>query len=287
LLLVVALALVAACTSSGSASTTTTMQPGAGTTTATAGTTSTTTAATADPGFRTRRRGVLTVATDRMVPPFVIERDGVAASGLEYDIAAAVGAHLHVAVQFVHAPLVSLATGYDCGCDLYLGQVPATELLARSTDLSEPYLSADQVVLLRAGVTIADRATAQTLRWGTQLRDDDGVTWLHRTLVPTAPLDVYPDQTTLLDALRAGVIDAVLVDAPAALVAVQSDPTVHLAGRIATGGAYAAVLPLGSANTSALNDIIRTLTRRGTIGVLARLFLGAEPETIPELQLPG
>jgi polar amino acid transport system substrate-binding protein/glutamine transport system substrate-binding protein len=286
LLLLVSIGLVAACTSSGSATTTTTTVAGAATST-TEVVTSTTTAATADPGFRTRRRGVLTVATDRMVPPYVIERDGAAASGLEYDIAAAVAAHLHVAVEFVHAPLVTLATGYDCGCDLYLGQVPATELLARSTDLSEPYLSADQVVLLRAGVTIADKPTAQALRWGTQVRDDDGITWLHRTLVPTAPLDLYPDQTTLLDALHAGAVDAALVDAPVALVAVQSDPTVQIAGRIATGGAYAAVLPLGSANTSALNDIIRTLTRSGAIGLLARLFLGAEPQSIPVLDLSG
>lgn len=248
-------------------------------------TTATTTAPTADPGFRTRERGVLTVATDSMVAPYFVVVDGQPVGGLELDLANLIAARLHVAVHVVPMPLLALVTSYDCGCDLYLGQVPATEVLARSIDLSEPYLTADQAVVVRVGETLATRVAAQQLRWGMQVTDGDAIAWVNRTVQPASPIELSPDQTSLLAALHAGQVDAVMLDAPSALLAVAADPSTTIAGRVPTDGAYAAVLPLGSPNTSALNDIIRDLRNRGTLGLLARRFLGEQPEAIAVLSL--
>jgi polar amino acid transport system substrate-binding protein len=264
----------------GAPTTTTTTIPGVSTTT-----TATTTAPTADPGFRTRERGVLTVATDSMVAPYFVVANGQPVGGLEYDLANLIASRLRVAVHVVPVPLLALVTSYDCGCDLYLGQVPATEVLARSIDLSEPYLTADQAVVVRAGETLTTRAAAQQLRWGMQVTDGDAIAWVNRTVQPATPIQLAPDEPSLLATLHAGQVDAVMLDAPSALLAVAGDPTVVIAGRVPTSGAYAAVLPLGSPNTSALNDLIRDLRNRGTLALLARLFLGQEPETIPTLTL--
>lgn len=267
-----------ACTSTAKGSTSTT-------TTAPSTTTATTTAATRDPGFRTRTKGVLTVATGREVEPFYVSAGGSLVGGLEYDLARAVGASLGIGVRVVPRPLLDLVTGRDCGCDLYLGQVLATEALARSTDLSEPYLTADQAVLVRAGTVISDAATARAMRWGTELRNAEGVQLVQRQVRPSAPLELYSSEPELLAALHAGSIAAVLFDAPRALVAVGADPTLALVGRVQTGGAYAAVLPLGSPNTSALNDLLRRLRDDGTIGLLARRYLGLDPATVPAIKL--
>ncbi len=264
----------------GAPTTTTTTLVGGSTTT-----TATTTAPTADPGFRTRERGVLTVATDSMVAPYFVVANGQPVGGLEFDLATLIASRLRVAVRVVPVPLLALVTSYDCGCDLYLGQVPATEVLARSIDLSEPYLTADQAVVIRAGETLATRAAAQQVRWAMQVTDSDAIAWVNRTVQPATPIQLSPDEPSLLAALRAGEVDAVMVDAPSALLAVAADPAVAIAGRVQTNGAYAAVLPLGSPNTSALNDLIRDLRNRGTLGLLARRFLGQQPETIPVLSL--
>ena len=264
----------------GEATTTTTTIVGVSTTTAT------TTAPTADPGFRTQERGVLTVATSSMAPPYFVLGGGQPVGGLEYDLAALLASRLHVALRIVPESLLSLVTAVDCGCDLYLGQVPATEVLARSTDLSEPYLSADQVAIVRAGTSIATRAAAQQLRWGMQVSDADGIAWVYRTIQPATPVELSTDQDALLNALRAGSIDVGMLDAPSALIVAAADPSIAIAGRVPTDGAFAAVLPLGSPNTSALNDLIRSLRDRGTLGLLARRYLGLQPETIPILSLP-
>lgn len=254
-------------------------------TTPVSSTTSTTTEATADPGFRTRVKGVLTVATDHMVAPYYIESGGQLVGGFEYDLAKAIASSLRVSVRVVPLRLVSMVSGRDCACDLYLGQAAATESLARATDLSEPYLAADQAVVLRAGSAVVDAATARTLRWGTTMRDAEAVDLVQRQLRPAAPLELFADQNDLVDAVATSKVDAVLLDVPSALIAAKTDPRVTVAGRIATGGSYAAVLPLGSPNTSSLNDLIRKLRDNGTIGVLSRLFLGADPATVPVLKL--
>jgi polar amino acid transport system substrate-binding protein len=248
-------------------------------------TTSTTTEATADPGFRTRVKGVLTVATDHMVEPYYIESNGQIIGGFEYDLAKAIASSLRVSVRVVPLRLVSIVSGRDCGCDLYLGQAAATESLARSTDLSEPYLAADQAVIVRAGSTVVDTATARALRWGTTMRDAVAVDLVQRQLKPAPALELFAGHDDLIGAVADGNVDAALLDVPSALLAAQADPRVTVAGRIATGGSYAAVLPLGSPNTSALNDLIRRLRDNGTLGVLSRLFFGSDPAAVPVLKL--
>lgn len=278
-LLLAAIVLSGACTKKASSSAvTTTTIPGSTTT-------ATTTAATRDPGFRTRTKGVLTVATDSLVAPYFIRTQGAFVGGFEYDLSRAVGATLGVGVRVVPLRLVSIVSGRDCGCDLYLGQAPATDSLARSTDLSEPYLTADQAVVVRAGGSIGNAAAAKAMRWGTELRNVDGLQVVQRQVKPSMPLELYASEDQLLDALRTATIDGALLDVPAALVAAQADPSIAIIGRVPTGGAYAAVLPLGSPNTSALNDILRGLRDDGTIGLLARRFFGADPGTIPAIRL--
>jgi polar amino acid transport system substrate-binding protein len=230
-------------------------------------------------------KDVLTVATDHMVPPYYIELDHQLIAGFEYDLAKAIASSLRVTVRVVPLRLVSIVSGRDCACDLYLGQAAATESLARSTDLSEPYLAADQAVVVGVGNTVVDIATARSLRWGTTMRDADAVDLLQRQLKPAAPLELFAAQEDLIAAVATAKVDAVLLDVPSALIAARADPRVTVAGRIATGGFYAAVLPLGSPNTSALNDLIRKLRDNGTIGVLSRFFFGADPAAVPVLKL--
>lgn len=281
-LALVGCALLVACTGGGggaAATTTTTPAPPLPTTT------STTAAPTAIAGFHTRQPGLLTVGTDRRRPPWFVGDAGGVTGGFEYDLARAIGSRLRVRAVVVDADLALLQAGFECSCDVYLGHLEASERLARGVDLSEPYLTVDQAVVVRAGTTTPTAGTAPALRWGVTLLDDAAAGYVQSTIRPTAPLQLFGDEAALRAALAGGTIDAALLDAPEAVATAATDATITVAGRIATGGVYVALLPFGSPNTSALNGIIRDLRAAGTTALLARRWFGVDPSTLPLLAL--
>jgi ABC-type amino acid transport substrate-binding protein len=285
--LVVVAGLLAACTSSGAgSSTTTTSAVETTTTTSTLVAPRTTTAATGNPGFRTRVKDVLTVATEDPRPPFFAEGEGTAAAGFEYDVARLVASAMDVpSLRIVPGRLTTLLGGGDCECDLFIGRVKVSETLARSVDLTEPYLTVDQLVVVPAGALAPTAETARTLRWTTRLSDTDGLGYVRGQVRPLVPVTLSDDEAAALRALSAGTADAAILDLPTAAPLVLADPTMVRAGRVTTGAGYAAVLPFGSPNTGAVNDVIDGLRTRGAIGLLFRRYFGIDPSLLPVLHL--
>ena len=82
-------------------------------------------------------------------------RNVVLAKGLEIDLAHALAKRLGVPrVRFVHEPLFStLVSGRPADWDLALAAITITPERARRVDFSRPYLTADQAVLMRQGLT--------------------------------------------------------------------------------------------------------------------------------------
>ncbi|MEO7556451.1 MAG: transporter substrate-binding domain-containing protein, partial [Acidimicrobiales bacterium] len=173
--LLVAVLVVASCSSSPRDATTTT-------TTATTvelvttSTTTTTLGTTNDRAFHTRRRGVLTVATDQAEAPYFIYdvATGAVYDGFEFDVARALASRLGLGgVRVVRDTLESIAAGFDCECDVYLGGVAVTATLARRVDFSVPYVDASPAVLVRVGTVPPTVATAPELRWAVVTLDED------------------------------------------------------------------------------------------------------------------
>ena len=124
-----------------------------------------------DQAILTRVPGVLTVGTEQLAAPWYIgSTPDTVTSGFEYDVAKALASRLHVpAVRVVLRPLVTLLSGDDCGCDLMLSEVLVTDARARDADLTEPYLTVDQAVLVRQGVTMSTVDEGRAYRWGVAL----------------------------------------------------------------------------------------------------------------------
>jgi len=275
--------IAAACSSGPAASPTTTTT----TTTPVLGSVSTTT--TTEPttlggseGFQTRKPGTLVVGTERLVAPWYIgPGSGVITGGFEYDLAKELSKRLGVPnVQVVSTSLVLLMTGQDCKCDLMLGGITVTDGRARTIDLSEPYLTADQGVLMRAGSTISSLAEAAALRWGVAVRNLTGQDVINSRIMPATPPHVVVNDEDAIRRVADGRLDAMLLDTPDALAVALADPSFVVAGQFRTGELFAAALSLGSPNTTFINDIIRDMRNDGTIDRLLRIYLRIEPADV-------
>ncbi|MGI8661805.1 MAG: transporter substrate-binding domain-containing protein [Acidimicrobiales bacterium] len=282
-----ALVVVAACRSSSpTTSTTTTTVPVLGPTRPSTTLTTTTLGATNDPSFHTRRAGALTVATDHLTAPYfdLDPATGAAVDGFEFDLARVLASRLGLGrVIVVRGSLVSIQRGFDCGCDLFLGGVAVTDALARRVDLSVPYVAADPVALVRAGVPAPTVVTARTLRWAIAATDDQAVRVINESIKPDTSIRTVPTTDDVVRIIATGEVDAGILPAPVALLAAKADPTLAVAGRFGLQTGWAVVEGLGSANSPSLNDLIERLASDGTLAFINRLHLGVEPANLPPI----
>ena len=173
---------------------------------------------------KTLKDGVLTVATGNPAYfPWVIDNDPTSGDGFEaavaYEIAARMG--------FDRAHVAWTSTTFDQAIqpgpkdfDFNLQQYSITPERAETIDFSDPYYSATQAVLVRkptvdAGAT-PTLASLKSLKWG--LAAGTTAPELIKTLVaPDSDPLLYDDTADASEALKAGQIDATLMDLPTAL----------------------------------------------------------------------
>jgi len=226
--------------------------------------------------FAPKTPGVLTVATADLPTPGFWE--GTAArptGGFEWALARELARRFGLsAVKVVELRFEQIAAGDLGGADLALAQVTPTDARARHLDFSTPYLPAPPGVLVRAGTDVPDLQTAQGLTWavqhGTTLAAD-----LDEQIRPDAAPVVFERQSEVLDALRTKQVDAVLLDLPTALAyAQESGGALAVAAQLPSESKLAAALPKGSDNLEAVDSQLHALSANGTLGELARRWLG-------------
>jgi polar amino acid transport system substrate-binding protein len=164
-----------------------------------------------------------------------------------------------------------------------LSGITVTDGRARTIDLSEPYLTADQAVLMRAGTTISNVAEAAIIRWGVALHNTTGQDVIRNRIKPTTPAHVVVNEDDALRRVADGRLDALLLDTPDALAFTLADPRFTVAGQFRTGELFAIGLSLGSPNTALINGLIRDMRNDGTIDRLLLAYLGIEPANVPSI----
>jgi ABC-type amino acid transport substrate-binding protein len=229
--------------------------------------------------------GVLTVGTEALVPPWYIgSTPTTLTGGFEYDFAKALAARVGVSsVRVVVTPLVTVLSGQDCRCDLMLSEVVVTDNRARQADLTEPYLTVDQAVLVRSGVTMANVAEGRAFRWGVAMKNSAGLDVIDKRIKPTTAPAVFVDENDGIQRVADGRLDAMMLQTPAAMEAAAQNPALSVAGQLRTGELYAGALALGSPNTASLNDAIGNMRDDGTIALFLRQYFGMNPADIPEI----
>ena len=223
--------------------------------------------------------GVLTVGTELPAPPFWIGDDyDSLTGGFEVDLAKEIGKRLGLnQVKFVEMPFSGLVAGQQCPCDINFSQVTITEERDRVVDFTEPYFDANQGILARQGVTVNSLADAKKLKWGAQL-NTTAVSFIEDRIQPATEARIYDRTVDAFQALNAGQVDAVLLDTPIVLGAVEEGQVrnAEVVGQFKTGEVYGAVVNRGSPNLEAFNQVIRTLKQEGFIAQLFKKYFAEQ-----------
>ena len=229
--------------------------------------------------------GTLTVGTELPAPPFYNGDDyDSLTGGFEVDFAKELAKRLGInQVKFVEMPFSGLVAGQQCACDIDFSQVTVTPERSKVTQFTEPYFDANQGVLAKTGTKVASVADAKKLRWGIQL-NTTATGFLRDTNQPDTAPRAYDRTTDAFTALNAGQIDAVMLDTPIVLGAVEEKQVkdAEVVGQFKTGEVYGAVVNRDSKNLEAFNTAIKAMVEDGTRDKLFQQYF-AEQAAVPEI----
>ncbi len=243
--------------------------------------------------FKPSTPGTLVVATSLPAPGYWNGNgvDGSSVkSGFEYDLAKQMQASFGLDKLVIqNVSIEDILQGSLGTADVAISQIAASCRLVAGSNMSMPYLSTAQGVLVTKKfdkpVTTAEDVKA--LRWGVE-KDTAAVDVLLR-------FSVQPHQYDSLDdayaALKGGKIDAVLTDTGVALGEASTSHgalrVISQIGQISGPTLYTVVLPKpAKTNTEAVNGVLQTLEHSGELSTLTKKNLTVDPATLPLIALP-
>jgi polar amino acid transport system substrate-binding protein len=207
-------------------------------------------------------------------------------SGYEYDIAKqmeqAFGLH-NLVVR--NENFDSITAGTVTKYDLSLSQISITCDRAKVVKFSIPYFYSNQGVLVNSNFSqpLTSVADAQKLQWGVQT-STTAIDLLDK-IKPDKQPKVFQQLPDAYAALQAGQVDAVLIDTAINLgEAARSNGKFKVVAQFSQPGGpdqYGAIIPKDSANTPAINAVLKSMQDSGQLSSLEKKDLTADPGTIP------
>ncbi len=210
--------------------------------------------------------------------------------GYEYCLAANVAHRAGLdTVKVVNVSFDALVAGQTQDFDLAMAQISVTPEREKVVTFSAPYFDSNLGVLAAtdAGVT-ADNIKDQKV--GVQL-GTTAVEFAQNTLKPTSAPQIFPDTTSMVTAVSAGVADVAVQDTAIMLgFAKNSGGALSVVGQYETGEKYAAIYPKDSKNADAISKSIEAMRTDGTLDKLSATWLGPElggdPAAVPVWKAP-
>ncbi|MEM6565406.1 MAG: ABC transporter substrate-binding protein [Pseudomonadota bacterium] len=170
---------------------------------------------------KTLAEGKLTIATGNPAYyPWVIDDDPESGLGFEAAVAYALAAEM----GFERANVVWTRTSFDQAIqpgakdfDINMQQFSITEQRDKVVDFSEPYYTAPMAVLVRGADGLSpDMETLKELQWGA-VASTTALPVVIKTIAPDSSPLMYDDNANVVEAMKAGQVDAALFDLPTAL----------------------------------------------------------------------
>jgi len=238
-------------------------------------TSSAATASTCKPGqLPTKEEGVLTVATDKPAyPPYFEDEDPTNGEGFESAVAYAIADQLGYPKAQVKWTVESFNASFAPGpkdFDFDVNQISITPPREKAVDFSAPYYTANQALV---ALKDSDAASAESLeelqdaKLGVQI----GTTSLEAAeeeIEPSSRPEVFNTSNDVVQALKNGQIDAIVVDLPTALylTAVQV-PEAAVVGQFSAPGGdeWGALLQKDSELTGCVSQAVEELEASGEL----------------------
>jgi polar amino acid transport system substrate-binding protein len=230
----------------------------------------------AAPSVETIEEGILTVGTDTPFPPFEIGQPPNI-SGYDIDVMNALAEELELEAEYTDTGFGTIFRDTANGqFDVAAAASTITPARERTVDFTDPYYEAQQALLVAED---SDIASVDDLG-GTIVGAQDGTTGETYANEETDASEVrgFPEGPNAVSALQTGQVDAVIIDQPVAVDAVEKQGGVEIAEEIATDELYGFALAPGSDELrEAMNEALVTLKDDGTIADLYEQYFQTEP----------
>ncbi len=212
-----------------------------------------------------QQRRVLRVAVDLGFYPFTWMEDGQPA-GYDIDLARAIASRLGVQVEFVPTGLDAIYDDLAARrADVAISALPYAPEFGWRARFSQFYFDAGQMLVVRSDSPIAAEADLAGRVVGVAL-GSDADTLARRRLMEGATFTLRPDYDApdeALAALERGEVDAVIVDHPAALIAIARAPELRVAQALTFEPYVIAVAPEAYRLHEAVNQALDALRAEG------------------------
>jgi len=251
-----------------------------------------TAAADCKPGqLPTQQQGVLTIATDKPAyPPYFEDDDPTNGEGFESAVAYAIAGRLgypKAKVKWTVEPFNSSFAPGPKDFDFDVNQISITPPREKAVDFSAPYYTANQAVVALKDSDAAKATSLEDLQ-DASLGVQIGTTSLEAAeaeIEPSSRPEVFNNSNDVVQALKNGQIDAVVVDLPTALylTAVQV-PEAAVVGQFSAPGGdrWGALLEKDSELTSCVSQAVEALEDSGELEKITQRWM-SQAAGAPEL----
>lgn len=249
--------------------------------------------ANADAGYITP--GKLTFATgETAYEPYVYGDDPASGKGFEAAVAYAVADQLGFAkddVVWVRTSFESAIAPGPKNFDINIQQYTITDERKQAVDFSTPYYEASQsVVAIKGGKAqgITGIAGLKGLAIGAMTGSTSAAT-LEKAIAPTTAPSLYNSNEDAVAALKAGQIDAIVLDTPTAYIAVNAPyiDNSFVVGELPAAGIpdqWGLLLAKNSPLTAKVSAAVDALRNNGTLDELKKQWLSVLTEGVPQLK---
>jgi polar amino acid transport system substrate-binding protein len=234
--------------------------------------------ATATEDLGLAQEGLLNVGTDAPFPPFEIGEPGSPDfGGYDIDVMNAIAEKLGVEAEYTNTGFGTIFRDTANGLfDTAAAASTITPGREKTVDFTDPYYEAQQALLVTEGSDIASVDDLGGVIVGAQ----DGTTGETYANDETDASEVrgYPQGPDAISNLITGQVEAVIIDQPVAVDALEKQEGVEIVEEIPTNELYGfAVAPDNDALREAMNGALAELKEDGTIDELYAEYFDAEP----------
>ncbi|MET4540597.1 polar amino acid transport system substrate-binding protein [Arthrobacter bambusae] len=232
---------------------------------------SSTPAATDASGLKLINSGKLTVCSDVPYEPFEFQKDGKIV-GFDMDIAAELAKDVKAELNVVDSSFEAIETGTALtGCDVSISSISITDVRKSVMDFSTPYLDDDLTLVATSssGISNIDGAKGkkvgvQQATTGAQYAKDKGI-----------DAQQFEDSGLLVQALKAGTIDAAIGNQSVLGYAIKDDSNLKRVEDYATGEKLGISIKKGNtAMTDAVNATLKRITDDGSLKKFETTWFG-------------
>jgi polar amino acid transport system substrate-binding protein len=239
----------------------------------------------------THADGVLTVATDKPAyPPYFIDDDPTNGKGFESAVAFAIAKQLGYDKSKVKWTVEPFNSSYAPGpkdFDFDVNQISITPVREKAVDFSSPYYTANQAVVALKDSEAAKATSIEELG-ETEIGVQIGTTSLDAVkdvIDPSDKPEVFNSSNDVIQALKNGQVEAVVVDVPTALYLTAAQvPEAGIVGQFSAPGGdqWGALLAKGSSLTPCLDQAIEKMEASGELEALNKQWM-SKAAGAPEL----